>query len=245
VYQVNAGETLVDLVRRAGGLAANAYPYGTTFTRESTRQQQQVNLEQALRRMEVQLSSQVAGALQGARDAAAAQAAEAQLAAQRLTLDRLRNLRPSGRISLEMDPTGRTGLPPIDLEDGDVVNVPVKPSFVNVVGSVLAENAFIYREGYSVRDYLDRAGPTREADLDAALLIRADGTVLANAAQRRWLSVGSDFMSTRVYPGDTVFVPEVMDKRTPYVQFIQGARDWTQILSQFGLGVAALRTLRN
>jgi hypothetical protein len=42
-------------------------------------------------------------------------------------------------------------------------------------------------------------------------------------------------------PGDTVFVPEEMDKTT----FVQKLKDWTQILSQFGLGLAAIKTLGN
>jgi hypothetical protein len=93
---------------------------------------------------------------------------------------------------------------------------------------------------------LEKAGPTRDADLDGVLLIKADGTVVANQAMRSWLGWGNGrFMKTRVYPGDTVFVPELIDRRTPYTQFIQGAKDWTQLLYQFGLGAVAIKTLRN
>ena len=42
-------------------------------------------------------------------------------------------------------------------------------------------------------------------------------------------------------PGDTLFVPEELDKTT----FVQYAKDWTQILAQFALGVAAFVTLTN
>ncbi len=42
-------------------------------------------------------------------------------------------------------------------------------------------------------------------------------------------------------PGDTLFVPEELDKTT----FVQHAKDWTQILAQFALGVAAFVTLTN
>ena len=78
------------------------------------------------------------------------------------------------------------------------------------------------------------------------MLIRSDGTVLANRAQRSWIGAGNySFMGTRVQPGDSVFVPEVLDRRTAYTQFIQGAKDWTAILYQFGLGAAGLKTLKN
>jgi hypothetical protein len=52
------------------------------------------------------------------------------------------------------------------------------------------------------------------------------------------------FLSSRLNPGDTVFVPEVLDRRSAYTQFITGAKDWTTLLFQFGLGAAALRTIR-
>jgi hypothetical protein len=41
-------------------------------------------------------------------------------------------------------------------------------------------------------------------------------------------------------PGDTVFVPEEMDKTT----FLQKAKDWTQVLYQLGIGLAAFQVFR-
>lgn len=245
LYQLLPGEKLPDLVRRAGGFTEAAFPYATVFTRESTRQQQQANLEQAVRKLEGQLGSQSLSTVQNTTNPEAAQTLQAQLAAQRLSIERLSKLKASGRIALEMEPT-RDSLPPLLLEDGDVITVPPRPSFVSVFGAVLAENTFIHRANTTVEDYLNRAGPTRDADLQGAMIIRADGSVMANTAQRSWLGWGnSSFMSARIYPGDSIFVPELLDKRTPYTQFIQGAKDWTQLFYQFGLGAAAVRTLRN
>ncbi len=45
-------------------------------------------------------------------------------------------------------------------------------------------------------------------------------------------------------PGDSVFVPGVLDRRSAYSVFIQGFKDWTSILYQFGLSAAAIKTLR-
>jgi hypothetical protein len=45
-------------------------------------------------------------------------------------------------------------------------------------------------------------------------------------------------------PGDTIVVPEKLDKQTAWSKFMQGARDWTQILANLGLGAAAVKTLR-
>jgi protein involved in polysaccharide export with SLBB domain len=245
IYQLTPGETLPQLLQRAGGLSRDAYLYGTVFSRESTRAQQQENLNQAIRSMESQINSQTATSLQNVYDQEKAGNVQAQLAGQRMMLERLRSLRASGRIALEMD-ANTPELPPLALQDGDTITVPSKPSFVAVFGAVTAENSFIHRETATVGDYIGKAGPTREADLQAAMLIRSDGTVLANRAQRSWIGMGNtDFMATRLQPGDSIFIPEVLDRRTAYTQFIQGAKDWTAILYQFGIGAAAFRTLRN
>ena len=64
-----------------------------------------------------------------------------------------------------------------------------------------------------------------------------------NARQKTagWLMSGSGPDSTGTEPDATIFVPEELNKTT----FIQAAKDWTQILYQFGLGAAALKTIRN
>ena len=51
-------------------------------------------------------------------------------------------------------------------------------------------------------------------------------------------------MGTRLQPGVSIFIPEVLDRRTAYTQFIQGAKDWTQLIYQMGLGAVAVKTLR-
>src|SRR5262249_37611329 len=52
VHQILPGETLKQLVARIGGLAPNAYLFGSRFTRESTRLQQEKTLDEALYRLE-------------------------------------------------------------------------------------------------------------------------------------------------------------------------------------------------
>jgi protein involved in polysaccharide export with SLBB domain len=244
-YQIQRGETLKQLVERAGGLTADAFAYGTVFTRESTRIQQQKNLEQAVRRMEADVASQTAQELQNVRgDGQNAAAVQAQVEAQRQLVARLRTLKASGRIALEMSPDNPV-FPELKLEDGDNVVVPNRPDFIGVVGAVVAETSFIYRPKAPAGFYLDRAGPTREAEEESSMIIRADGTVETDySISRSWFGRGSNLLSRPMGPGDTLFVPEKIDRRTGYTKFIQGAKDWTSILYQFGLGVAAIKVLR-
>ena len=114
---------------------------------------------------------------------------------------------------------------------------------MGVFGAVLTETAYIHRPNNTLKDYLDKSGITREADLDNLMVIRADGTVESNA--RKSSLWGAGFNNKKLNPGDSIFVPEVLDRRSSYTQFITGAKDWTQLIYQFGLGAAAYKTLKN
>jgi protein involved in polysaccharide export with SLBB domain len=242
-YQLTSGETLSQLIQRAGGLARDAFPYGTVFTRESTRRQQQANLDQAVRRMEADISSQSATLLQNTRAENSA-LVEGQVQSQRLLVARLRTLKASGRIALEMNHKIPV-FPDIKLEDGDRIVVPNAPDFIGVVGAVMAETSFLYRAEALASHYLNRAGLTRDAEEESSMIIRADGSVDSDLrVSRSWFGRGTSVLTKPLYPGDTLFVPEKVDRTTGYTKFIQGAKDWTSILYQFGLGVAGLKVLR-
>lgn len=246
VYELKGSETILDLLKTAGGLTPQSYVYGTVFTRESARAQQQDNLNRAVRRMETEIESKGSAVLQNSisSDKSLSETLLAQQVSQRQLVNRLKSLKSSGRVSLEMDPESPR-LPHIVLENEDEIFVPPTPNFVGVFGAVLTENSLIHRPSAKVQDYIDRAGVTREADLDDVIIIRADGSAEATpkglVRKNLW---GASVLDKKLYPGDSVFVPEVVDKRTPYTAFIQGAKDWTQLIYQMGLGAVAVKTLR-
>ena len=85
-YQLQPGETLRQLLDRAGGLTEHAYPYATELTRASTRAQQQADLERAIRRLETDIAGQAVTTLQNASSNDSAGSVQAQMAAQRQLL---------------------------------------------------------------------------------------------------------------------------------------------------------------
>jgi hypothetical protein len=261
VYQARPGETLPQLLLRAGGVMPQAYIFGLEFTRESVRKQQQQNLDQVIRRLENQAqsaSATLAANLTGER-AAQAQALQQQQQQQQSQIARLKALKSKGRVSLELEPTASESsrslhernarnrnadlehLPDLTLEDGDAILVPPLPMFVSAVGSVSNENVMIYKPGKSVGDVIKAAGLTEEADANEAFLLRADGSVLG----RRAAGFFNSFESTKVLPGDTVIVPARFDRESGYNFLVRALRDWTQIFSNLGIGAAAIKTLKN
>ena len=234
-YVLPPTSTVGDALAAAGGLTPGAFVFGTEFSRESVRLNQQQNYDRALRDLETELAR--AGTTQRATIAAdevAAQAARTQ-GNERL-LATLRSLKPNGRIVLQLEPSSRD-LPSLTLEDGDRLYVPSRPTTVGVFGSVFNGGSYLHGEGRTLSDYLGLAGgPTRGADAFSTFVIRANGSVVSRQQESGWLAGKSSLLEMRAEPGDTVFVPEELNKTT----FIQNAKDWTQILYQFGLGIAGL-----
>lgn len=249
VYQMNADDTLQNLMAKAGGVTANAYLFGTAFYREEVRKEQEANLQRAADRLEAQIRSEQSAQAASLRavsptDAAAASAqfeAERRIAEERVA--RFRKLQPTGRIAFGLDPKDRSfaHLPRITLQNGDRLVIPTKPAFVHVFGAVNVEASPLWKPNSRVDDYLKIAGTTSDADVDNTFVLRVDGTVVS-AGSQGWLfgRIGG----VEIMPGDAIVVPEKFDKQTRWSKFMQGAREWTQILANFGLGAAAIRTLK-
>jgi len=235
-YVLPPASTIAYALAAAGGLTPAAFPFGTEFSRESVRVTQQQNYDRALRDLETDLARAATSQRAAiAPDEAAAQSAR-ENSNSRL-LNALRALRPSGRIVLQLRPEMRD-LPPLALEDGDRLFIPPRPTTVGVFGSVFNGGSYLFTDGRTLGDYLALAGgPTRGADESSTFVIRANGSVVSSQQKGNWISRSGDLGGTRAEPGDTVFVPEEMNKTT----FIQNAKDWTQILYQFGLGFAGIK----
>jgi len=122
VYSVLPGEDLESLVRRAGGLTDKAYLYGSSFMRESARVFQQQRLNEYISSLSVDME----------RSAAVRAASSSSgildpnmLNEQRTLVAQLRQLRATGRVVLEFQPTsaGIDSIPHVPLENGDVFRV--------------------------------------------------------------------------------------------------------------------------
>ena len=245
IYQLLPGETMRALLLRAGGVTPQAYVFGTDFSRETTRRKQREALEDAVRRLEAQQAAAAATQASniGSSDAqSVALRRQAQVEIQRAQLNRLRGMKVTGRIALELDVRARSvdDLPDITLEDGDRLFVPSRPSFVFVVGAVSNSNGLLWRIGRKVGDYLDLAGVEPDAESENIFVLRADGTVVHNSRQGLFASIED----LEMLPGDTVVVPGKTDRETFWSAFVRGLKDWSQILYQFGLTAAAIDTLR-
>lgn len=250
VYQMTAADTLQTLLTKAGGATSNAYLFGTEFYRESARREQQANLEKAADRLENQLRAEQAKGAANLRDLSGADVAvvqaqrQAQIDSAKETLDHFRQMRATGRIAFDLAPTERSfaRLPQLKLENGDRLVLPAKPAFVNIFGAVNVEASLLWKANSRVSDYLKLAGMTADADVDNVFVMRVDGSVVSGDS-KGWFFGGIGGLE--VMPGDSIVIPQKVDRETRWSAFMRNTREWAQIFANFGLGVAAIKAIHN
>jgi len=234
-YRIRKGETLGQLLERAGGLTDAAFPQGAIFLRESLRQREQEQIEVLTRRMEADLASL---ALQNAGSAGS----DALETGQQL-LDQLEATEAVGRLVIDLDQiagdAARQNLVAnLELRDGDNLLVPKRAQEVTVIGEAQQNTSHLYRPGLNRDDYIAQSGGlTRRADKRQIYVVRASGMVVPSK-RSRWFGRGG---STDIQVGDTIVVPLETDKIRPITFWTQV----TQILYQGAIAVAAIQTFSN
>ena len=229
-YTIRDGETLRDVIKRAGGLTDNAFPEGAVFTREKLRQLEAQRLREAEERLQGDL---VGVQLEG--DDIGGQNAERTQQVQDL-LEEVQDSRPVGRMVINLASVVESDdYQPIRLQDGDTLTVPVIPQAVSVFGEVQFPTSHLHTKGLTVDDYLERSGgPTRQADEERVYVVKADGSVML-PEKSRWFGGRSQQLA----PGDTIIVPLDVDR-------LNQLELWTnvsQIVYQMALGAAAVGNL--
>lgn len=228
LYTIRKGETLSQLIARAGGLTPQAYPYGSVFTRRSVKELQQEGFRRTARELNTSLLS-VAARKETSGDAL--------LGASRL-IESLSTVEAPGRMVVETDPRVLELRPDLDtiLESGDAIYVPKKPNFVLALGDVSNPGALQFVPGKSVGDYLREAGGTQSsADDGRIFIVLPNGTSqpVKNSPWRRSNMV--------VPPGSTIIVPKNIDP----LFTLDIVRDVTGIVGQFVTAVASIAILAN
>jgi polysaccharide export outer membrane protein len=238
IYRVNHGTTLRDVLRTAGGLTPNAYLYGSFFTRDSARADQQAALDRTAATMEQEVQERSIANMRSSPDESAA--LTLQSAAQETLINQLRNAKAIGRLVLALKPADNSSasLPAIVLEDGDSFVVPAKSQVVSVVGSVFNQSSFVYRKGATVSYYVRQAGNgNANADMKRVLLVRANGSVLSGSVDEyEWWR--KSVKSLQVLPGDTIVIPPKLTGGG----FGKAVREWATVLSQASISAAVIAT---
>ncbi len=246
-FTIVKGERLSSLLERAGGYTDRAYLRGAVFTREQVKRFQQKGMEEMISRMQRELLAEGSVQLSTAASPEEIEARKVELESKQRFIQALRDLKATGRMTIRLaHPRLLKGSEyDIELEEGDSLFIPATSSVVNVMGSVMSMGSHVYQERYSYRDYIAMSGGyTRYADTDGTYVLKVDGSArrLAgglftwNDPGSRWEMAGFSEDIPDIEPGDTIIVPEKLDR----IAWMREVKDITQILMQMAVTTAVV-----
>lgn len=223
-FKIKRGETLAQLIERAGGLNEWAYPEGAIFSREDLRKLEAERLKELRNKLESDI---------------AAANVEQQSETQRIAvgdaeelLESLNAVRPLGRMVIDLNAVVSNKTTPIQLKDGDKLVIPRQKQAVTVVGEVQFPTSHIFENGLNAEEYIKRSGgTTQKADGKRVYVVKANGRVFL-PEQSGWFKAAN----YKIEAGDTVVVPLDADRIKPLTL-------WTsvsQVFYQIALGAAAV-----
>jgi polysaccharide biosynthesis/export protein len=231
-YPVYKGEKLSSVIRRAGGFTPKSYLNGAKLTRKVVAQLQQQRMDEVIARTEENIAEKQQELAAVASSKEELEATKTALDGLRRSVEKLKTVKAEGRIAMELRSLEDLAGSEYDLElqGGDVLEIPQSPGAVTVVGEVYSPTTFIHRPGEKIGFYLEKAGgPTSGADESEMYVIRADGSV-RSSAQEKGIFFGR-FESLGVTAGDTIVVPKKLEK----IAWMREIKDIAGILGQVAL----------
>lgn len=233
-YAVEKGTTLSEVIKRAGGFTKGAFLDGCVYTRESVRVAQQKMINNFLDAEQKALLQEESSMAVGMTPVQV-EARDKLIEYRRKLVEKLERTGASGRILIQLnadlDKFTKSEYNVV-VEDGDVLQIPVPPSTVQVVGNVYGQGVITFSEGKGIDYYINKVGGlTKYGDANRIFIIRANGETISSFVR-----------AVKVKRGDTIVVPEEFKYKTlPGLVF----KDLIQVLYQAALGAAVTITAIN
>ena len=194
-YSIQPGDTILDILNRAGGYTDQAYFQGAVFLREEVAKSQ----KNAFERSADQLENTIVDII--SKDAIS-EISEFTLTPISTLITRLRREEPLGRmvvdldyLSLKTDPVKN-----FSVKNKDTLFIPKRPSFVSVVGEVLNTTSVGFNPSLTVDEYIESSGGLNDsADRDKIFIILPNG-------QSELINRSLFSSKNTILPGSTVVI---------------------------------------
>ena len=227
-YDISLGESLLEVIEKAGGFTELAYPEGSVFTRKAVRALQKESYIKTAEALEKSLIDAVSSGKEI--ESSAYEALSGFIA-------NLKETEPNGRQVVSVDEYSLRTNPRanISLQDGDTLFIPKRSSSITVAGEVLNSSTHLFNSDLSVSDYLELSGGiTNGADPSKIFVILPNGQ--STPYQKRLFQ---DDLNTLLLPGSTIVVSRNPD---PF-NWLRLTSVITPILSDLAVSAAAIAAI--
>tara|TARA_Y100001970_G_C14252623_1_gene872954 strand:+ start:1058 stop:2860 length:1803 start_codon:yes stop_codon:yes gene_type:complete len=229
-YSIQKGDTILDIINRAGGYTDESYSEGSVFLRKNAALMQKEAFDRSADELENTIIDIIT---QGSID----DITEFTLSPISALITKLRATEPLGRMVVNVDyldlKTNVANNFPV--EEGDSLHIPRRPNSISVVGEVLNTSTITFQPKFNVANYLELAGGLNNAaDRNRIFIIYPDGK--SRLIKRSLFSSRENLL-----PGSTIVVPR--DAR-PF-DAIKLTSIITPILADLATSAAAIAAISN
>jgi len=225
-YFINDGETLSDLIERAGGYKDNAYVYGGAIFRQEALEKErnfaQLNYADTLKFIVSNLGQSNSSIPANTLD---------------MLAEELRSNRYSGRIITDFNLMRLKSDPSQDiiLENQDIIVIPSLQKTVYLFGEFRNPSNLSYNSDKSVKDYIELAGGLKKSAYKSLIVIDPDGKTSIYEKNLFGMS------EIDIYPGSIIYAPRDIGKVTG----VKYAATVSPILSSLALTLASLNSIND
>ena len=231
-YILAAGETLDDLISKAGGFNDNAYPFGAVYLNENAKlinqKSKEILYEEFLDNI-IALSQQNIGN-------------DFNLTPIVKLTEEIKNTDPSGRIVVDLLSIEGNELEQTQVKEGDELIIPEKSNNVYVYGEISSEGSVMFVSNQDVEYFVNKSGGFKEfADVNSIYILHPNGESIRYKTQRN-IFESRPKSDIKVYPGSIIFVPRKIDESTSRRI---AAQAYVSILGNLGIALASLSSINN
>jgi len=226
-YTMAAGQTINDLIEKAGGYTENAYQFGAIYLNEDAKKINELSKEILYQEF---LDSIIAASQQNLGDLTPVV---------KLT-EEIKNTAANGRVVINLLNDQSADL--YNIKEGDELFVPERNNVVYVYGEISSEGAVMYSDNQDVEYFVEKSGGYKKFADNASIYILHPNGESQLYRSKRSIFERSPKSEIKIYPGSIIFVPRALDESAPRRL---AAQAYVSILGNLGIALASLSALND
>ena len=228
-YTMAAGETLNDLIQKAGGYTDNAYQFGAIYLNEDTKLVNERSKEMLYQDF---LGNILALSQQGIEGL--------ELAPIISLTKEVKDNEVNGRVVVDLLNEDTSDL--YHIKEGDELIIPETNNVVYVYGETSAQGAVMFSENKNVDYFVNKSGGfAKFADKELIYVLHPNGESQLYQSKRNIFESRPN-SEVKIYPGSIIFVPSEIGHSAPKRIITQA---YVQILGNIGIALASLSAIND
>ena len=228
-YTMAAGETINDLILKAGGYNENAYQFGAIYLNEDAKLVAELSKDILYQEF---LDNIIALSEQNTMDL--------DLAPIISLTQEIKNTEVTGRVVIDL--LNENTIDRYQVKEGDELIIPERNNVVYVYGETSTQGAVMFSENKNVEYFVDKSGGFKKfADKESVYILHPNGESQLYRSKRN-IFESRPKSEIEIYPGSIIFVPRALDDSAPRRIATQA---YVTILGNISLAIASLSALND